>query len=131
MPLLSDEFTNQVGPDMLTVLAWRAMWLHAAVTGPGADALASRDFAALTLVATSALGVEVNAVARHLRRFGTASSAAGTVVARLVRAGDLSMDANRVDLPEGDLAWIRAHHQPLPTQPRSHVLTGGRLSGRR
>jgi hypothetical protein len=116
MALLTDDFTSEVGPDLLTVLAWRAMWLHAAVTGPGSDALAPRDLAALTLVATSVFGVEVNAVARHLRRFGTAPAPAGAAVARLVNAGYLSLDGERVDLPAEDLAWMRAR-QSSPTAP--------------
>ena len=109
MALLSDEFADHVERDVLTALAWRAMWLHAAITGRGGGALAPRALAALTLVATSVFGVDVGAVARHLRRFGTGDHAARSTIQRLVSAGYLSLAGDRADLPLEDLAWIRAH----------------------
>lgn len=113
MALLSDEFAEHVERDVLAALAWRAMWLHAAITGRGADALAPRDLAALTLVATSVFGVDTGAVARHLRRFGTGEQASRSTVQRLVAGGYLSISGDRTDLPLEDLAWIRSH---LPTR---------------
>ena len=107
--LLSDEFAADVTSQLLRVLGWRTIWLHAALTGPGADALAPRDREVFALVATSPFGVDRDAVSRHLRRLGLTARAAAACLEGLTVAGLLSIRRGRVDLPAEDLAWIRTH----------------------
>lgn len=68
--------------------------------------LAPRDRELLALVATSALGVDVELALRHLRRTGSTSQAGGSCIARLLALGYLSLTGDRVDLPLEDLGWI-------------------------
>lgn len=109
MPLLSDDFAGDVTADLLRILGWRGVWLHAALTGPVADALAPRDREVLALVATSPFGVDRDAVARHLRRLGLTPSAAQACLERLTGRGLLWLQDDRVDLTPADLSWIRTH----------------------
>lgn len=107
MALLTDEFTEQIDHALLDQLAWRAVWLHRALTDPAGDLLTPRDRELLVLVATSALGVNPGAAARHLRRFGTSPAAAQACIERLVHSGHLSASSDlRLDLPVSDLKWI-------------------------
>lgn len=107
MALLTDEFTEQIDHALLDQLAWRAVWLHRALTDPAGDLLTPRDRELLVLVATSALGVNPGAAARHLRRFGTSPAAAQSCIERLVHTGHLSASSDlRLDLPVPDLEWI-------------------------
>ena len=114
MALLTDEFTEQIDRELLDCLAWRAVWLHRALTDPAGDLLTPRDRELLVLVATSPLGVNPGAAARHLRRFGTSPAAAQTCIERLVHTGHLSASSDlRLDLPVADLEWIRRRvHTP-------------------
>ena len=112
--LLTDQFAADVDEPLLLALGWRTVWLHAALTGPIADALAPRDREVLALVATSAFGVDQDSVVRHLRRLGLTASAAYACLRGLIGTGLLSRAADQVDLPSRDLAWIQAH-TPQPT----------------
>ena len=101
-------------PLTVVTLGLRAVWLHMAVTGPGAARLTSRDRDALALTATSAYGVPVEAVVRYLRRGGASPNAALACARRLVLEGslssssqlDLTGDGAVIDLPLEDRAWI-------------------------
>ncbi len=107
MALLTDEFTEQIDQEMIERLAWRAVWLHRALTDPSGDLLAPRDRELLVLVATSTLGVNCGAAIRHLRRFGTSPAAGQACIERLVHTGHLSATSDlRLDLPVSDLEWI-------------------------
>lgn len=108
MRFLTDLFTANIDDRLLSRLGWRTVWLHAALTGPPADLLVPRDREVLALVATSALGVDLEAIGVHLSRLGIGRTAARSCVTRLVRLGYLSQTGRRVDLGEADLSWIVA-----------------------
>ncbi|MDN5804135.1 MAG: hypothetical protein L0H26_06045 [Microlunatus sp.] len=109
MALLTDEFTAEIQPQMLTELGWRSVWLHRALTDIGSDVLAPRDREVLVLVATSPYGVAPASAVAHLRRFGSSRVTAQSCLERLMTAGYLSQtEAGAIDLPSADLAWIRA-----------------------
>lgn len=102
-------------PLTVVTLGLRAVWLHLAITGPGAAVLTSRDRDALALTATSAYGVSAETVARYLRRGGASPAAALACVRRLVVEGYLSSsqadpagDEAVIDLPVEDRSWIAA-----------------------
>lgn len=109
MALLNDEFADGMHPDLLGALGWRAVWLHVALTDAG-EGLSPKDRDLITLVATSALGVDTRTAAVFLRRFGTTPQATLRRIRQLVAAGYLSLDQDetRVDLPLADLEWIRS-----------------------
>ncbi len=106
MALLTDDFAADITPEVLALLAWRTVWLHAALTSPRAALLAPRDRELLSLVATSALGVDVDLALRHLRRAGSSSHAGGSCIARLLALDYVSLTDDRIDLPLQDLRWI-------------------------
>lgn len=113
--LLSEQFTRDLDLPLLSTIAWRAVWLHAALTGPVADVRAPRDREALALVATSPFGVGAAAGAAHLRRLGVSTDAATHVFRALASRGLLSVTDERFDLPVTDLHWITCH---LPVTER-------------
>lgn len=116
MALLSDQFARDVDPQIRVHLAWRAIWLHAAITGPTSALLAPREREALTLVATSVLGVHVESVHTHLRHTGSTQRSALVSVHRLQALGLVSVVGDLVDLPEDDLEWIARHSTVSPDQ---------------
>lgn len=116
MALLTDHYPGEIPAAVLARLSWRLVWLHAALTSPGAhpaarpegELLAPRDRDLLALVASSALGVTLTAATAHLRRSGVAARCVPQVAMRLERLGYLCVIEEHLDLPLEDLAYIES-----------------------